>query len=566
MRLRRRLIAIMIVLVALGLVAVDVVTYSSLHSYLYGRTDDQLGVAQDQVDASYLHAKSHGLPLTVATVGRVVSPEVYVEILDSAGNPVLIRPSGSKLFQDPPPKLPAKLPVRPPFTRRELVRGSYRPDAASVNVPSSSSSESQPDAEYRLQASALPGETLVVAARLDSVEATLNSLLHVELAVSAGVVVALLIMLTLLIRRGLRPLEDMTAEAGAIAAGDLTRRVQPADEKSEIGRLGSALNGMLAQIELAFDKQRSSEDRLRRFLGDASHELRTPLTSIRGYAELVRKDALEDDEARERALARIESESARMGVLVEDLLILARMGESPVPETKPVDLAAFVSDAVEDVRALDPSRQITLTVSGQAIIEADEQRIEQLIHNLLQNALVHTPAGTPVDVRVERSGSVTALRVRDEGPGMDEEQASRVFDRFYRGTASGRDNGSGLGLFIVATVAKSLGGHVSVDTAPGKGATFTVVLPGRAAGPGEGPHADQGDGREDGREDGRGVSREAAPVSTEPVTHPALASGGPAPTNGGPAPTNEGPAPTPASTPGTGADSSEAHEPDTVHH
>ncbi len=566
MRLRRRLIAIMIVLVALGLVAVDVVTYSSLHSYLYGRTDDQLGVAQDQVDASYLHAKSHGLPLTVATVGRVVSPEVYVEILDSAGNPVLIRPSGSKLFQDPPPKLPAKLPVRPPFTRRELVRGSYRPDAASVNVPSSSSSESQPDAEYRLQASALPGETLVVAARLDSVEATLNSLLHVELAVSAGVVVALLIMLTLLIRRGLRPLEDMTAEAGAIAAGDLTRRVQPADEKSEIGRLGSALNGMLAQIELAFDKQRSSEDRLRRFLGDASHELRTPLTSIRGYAELLRKDALEDDEARERALARIESESARMGVLVEDLLILARMGESPVPETKPVDLAAFVSDAVEDARALDPSRQITLTVSGQAIIEADEQRIEQLIHNLLQNALVHTPAGTPVDVRVERSGSVTALRVRDEGPGMDEEQASRVFDRFYRGTASGRDNGSGLGLFIVATVAKSLGGHVSVDTAPGKGATFTVVLPGRAAGPGEGPHADQGDGREDGREDGRGVSREAAPVSTEPVTHPALASGGPAPTNGGPAPTNEGPAPTPASTPGTGADSSEAHEPDTVHH
>ena len=235
---------------------------------------------------------------------------------------------------------------------------------------------------------------------------------------------------------------------------------------------------MLAQIELAFDKQRSSEDRLRRFLGDASHELRTPLTSIRGYAELLRKDALEDDEARERALARIESESARMGVLVEDLLILARMGESPVPETKPVSLAAFVSDAVEDARALDPSRQITLTVSGQAIIEADEQRIEQLIHNLLQNALVHTPAGTPVDVRVERSGSVTALRVRDEGPGMDEEQASRVFDRFYRGTASGRDNGSGLGVFIVATVAKSLGGHVSVDTAPGKGATFTVVLPG----------------------------------------------------------------------------------------
>ena len=417
MRIRRRLIAIMIVLVALGLVAVDVVTYSSLHSYLYGRTDDQLGVAQDQVDASYLHAKSHGLALSAATVGRVVSPEVYVEILNSTGNPVLVRPSGSKLYQDPPPKLPAKLPVRPPFTRRELVRGSYRPDSASVNVPSSSSSGSQPNAEYRLQASALPGETLVVAVRLDSVTATLTSLLHIELAVSAGVVVALLVMLTLLIRRGLRPLEDMTEEAGAIAAGDLTRRVQPADEKSEIGRLGSALNGMLAQIELAFDKQRSSEDRLRRFLGDASHELRTPLTSIRGYAELLRKDALEDEDAKERALARIESESARMGVLVEDLLVLARMGESPVPETKPVDLAAFVTDAVEDARALDPSRLITLTVSGQAIIQADEQRIEQLIHNLLQNALVHTPASTPVDVRVERSRQHDGAPGTGRGPG-----------------------------------------------------------------------------------------------------------------------------------------------------
>jgi two-component system, OmpR family, sensor kinase len=482
MRIRRRLIAIMIVLVALGLVAVDVVTYSSLHSYLYGRTDDQLSVAQDQVDSAFLHDESRGVPLSAATVGRIVSPQVYVEILDRAGKAVLTRPSGSKLFQDPPPKLPAKLPVRAAFTRHELTHGSYRPDAAAVNVPSVGA-ESQPDAEYRLQASALPNGTLVVAARLDSVNATLSSLLHVELAVSAGVVVALLIMLTLLITRGLRPLEDMTAEAGAIAAGDLTRRVQPADDKSEIGRLGKALNGMLAQIELAFDKQRISEDRLRRFLSDASHELRTPLTSIRGYAELLRKDALEDDEARERALARIESESARMGMLVDDLLILARMGESPVPETRPVDLTSIVTDAVEDARALDPSRQITLTTSDHAIIEADEKHIEQLIQNLLQNALIHTPAGTSVHVRVEQSESQTTLRVRDEGPGLDAEQASRVFDRFYRGTSSGRGSGSGLGLFIVATVAKSLGGGVSVDTAPGKGASFVVVLPRRGMAP-----------------------------------------------------------------------------------
>jgi len=544
MRIRRRLIAIMVVLVALGLVAVDVVTYSSLHSSLYGRTDDQLGVAQDQVDSAYLHDQSRGLPLSAAVIGRIVSPEVYVEILDKTGKPVLTRPSGSKLHQDPPPKLPATLPVRPPFTRNELAHGSYRPNSASVNVPSTASS-SQPDAEYRLQASALPGETLVVAARLDSVNATLSSLLHVELAVSAGVVVALLIMLTLLITRGLRPLEDMTEEAGAIAAGDLTRRVQPADDKSEIGRLGKALNGMLAQIELAFDKQRNSEDRLRRFLSDASHELRTPLTSIRGYAELLRKDALEDDEARERALARIESEAARMGMLVEDLLVLARMGESPIPETQPVDLSAIVTDAVEDARALDPSRRITLTVADHAIIEADQKRIEQLIHNLLQNALVHTPASTSVDVVVERSGSQTILRVRDQGPGLDADQARRVFDRFYRGTSSGPESGSGLGLFIVATVAKSLGGHVSVDTAPGKGASFIVVLPGVGTGPDGG--LDHGPSTTPASPDSAGESSPGVPG---------------APGAGPPsAPRDKRPSP-PTPTP----DSIEAHESDAVHH
>jgi two-component system OmpR family sensor kinase len=537
MRIRRRLIAIMIVLVALGLVAVDVVTYSSLHSYLYGRTDDQLNVAQDQVDSALVHAQSHGVHLSAATVGRIVSPEVYVEILNKARKPVLTRPSGSKLYQDPPPMVPAKLPVHPPFTRRQLAHGSYGPDAASVNVASAGSrSPSQPDAEYRLQASALPGGTLVVATRLDSVNATLSSLLRVELAVSAGVVVALLIMLTLLITRGLRPLEDMTEEAGAIAAGDLTRRVQPADDKSEIGRLGSALNGMLAQIELAFDKQRSSEDRLRRFLGDASHELRTPLTSIRGYAELLRKDALEDDDARERALARIESEATRMGALVEDLLVLARMGESPHPTTKPVNLVAIVTDAVEDARTLDPSRTITLSASDGAIVEADDQRVEQLIHNLLQNALVHTPAGTPVDVRVERSANQIVLRVRDEGPGLDAEQVSHVFDRFYRGTASGRESGSGLGLFIVATVAKSLGGNVSVDTAPGKGASFTVVLPGLDTGPGKG----------------------LANGPAEPVSPRSVGRLSPRP------PTAEAASSAPSSAPGP--DSIEVQEPDAVHH
>jgi two-component system OmpR family sensor kinase len=450
--------------------------------------------------------------------------------------------------------------VRSPFTRNELAHGSYRPNSASVNVRSLESAE-QPDAEYRLQASALPGGTLVVAARLDSVNATLGSLLHVELAVSAGVVVALLIMLTLLITRGLRPLEDMTAEAGAIAAGDLTRRVQPADDKSEIGRLGKALNGMLAQIELAFDKQRSSEDRLRRFLSDASHELRTPLTSIRGYAELLRKDALEDEEAKERALARIESEAARMGTLVEDLLVLARMGESPVPETRPVDLSAIVSDAVGDARALDPSRQITLALSDHVIIEADEKRIEQLIHNLLQNALVHTPPGTSVDVAVERSGGQMILRVRDQGPGLDADQASRVFDRFYRGTSSGPQSGSGLGLFIVATVAKSLGGDVSVETAPGKGASFTVVLPGVDTGSDALLEIGQST-----TSAGLQPSGQSSPGGPDPSTPGAPGGPGTGPPSAPPPGQSSGPRVGQPSGPTPTSDPIEVHESDAVHH
>jgi two-component system OmpR family sensor kinase len=210
-----------------------------------------------------------------------------------------------------------------------------------------------------------------------------------------------------------------------------------------------------------------------------------------------------------------------MGMLVDDLLILARMGESPVPETRPVDLTSIVTDAVEDARALDPSRQITLTTSDHAIIEADEKHVEQLIQNLLQNALIHTPAGTSVDVRVEQSESQTTLRVRDEGPGLDAEQASRVFDRFYQGTSSRRESGSGLGLFIVATVAKSLGGDVSVDTAPGKGASFVVVLPRRGMAPespNNGPRMPTGP-----QTDGRsmpGVPRSGAPSRRSPAPDP----------------------------------------------
>jgi two-component system OmpR family sensor kinase len=234
---------------------------------------------------------------------------------------------------------------------------------------------------------------------------------------------------------------------------------------------------MLAQIETAFAQRTRSEERLRSFLADASHELRTPLTSIQGYAELLRKDALPDTAARDRALGRIEQEAARMGVLVGDLAVLAREGEGPPPERSPVDLAALVAAVVDDARVIDGSRPIELDGPRPVMVLGDPARLEQLVHNLVGNALAHTPAGTPVEVRVAADGARAVLEVRDHGPGMEPDQADRVFDRFYRGTGTERDSGSGLGLFIVASLARTFGGEASVESAAGEGATFTVVLP-----------------------------------------------------------------------------------------
>ena len=283
--------------------------------------------------------------------------------------------------------------------------------------------------------------------------------------------------MTLLIRQGLRPLEEMARQADVIAAGDLSRRVQPSEGNGEIARLGRALNGMLSQIETAFSQRALSEERLRSFLADASHELRTPLTSIRGYAELLRKDALGDEASRDRALSRIEREAARMGALVGDLGVLARQGEGPQPILGRVDLAAVAADVVADARTITADRPIEMTATGEVPVAGDAARIEQMVHNLVGNALSHTPGGTPVQVGVSVRGESAVLRVRDQGPGMTPAQASRVFDRFYRGNGDNGDGGSGLGLFIVATLARSLGGEATVDTALGQGATFEVRLP-----------------------------------------------------------------------------------------
>ncbi len=325
---------------------------------------------------------------------------------------------------------------------------------------------------------AVPGGTLVTAISLDPTDETLASLTHVELFVSIGVMIALLLLVLWVVRLGMRPLDDMTETAGAIAGGDLTRRIRRADDRSEVGRLGTALNGMLSQIEAAFRERTSSEARLRRFVADASHELRTPLTSIRGYAELLRKGAFDTEDDRRRAAERIEGEASRMGLLVDDLLLLARLDQGRPLELDPVDLRRVVAEAVDAARTEDSGRPVTLEVEGPVVVRGDAARLRQIVDNLLQNASLHTPAGTPVHVeRACGRGTTAVVRVADEGPGLDAEQAARVFDRFYRGSEARTGEGTGLGLSIVAALAAAHGGRAGVDTAPGAGAVFAVEIP-----------------------------------------------------------------------------------------
>jgi two-component system OmpR family sensor kinase len=336
---------------------------------------------------------------------------------------------------------------------------------------------------WRALATTLPGVgTLIVAVPLSETTATLRQLLGVELAASAIVLAAVIGLALWLVRLGLKPLEDMGLTADAIAAGDLTRRVEPANPRTEVGRLGMALNGMLSQIEAAFEQRTKSEDRLRRFVADASHELRTPLTSIRGYAELFRRGAGQRPEDLERSMAAIEAEASRMGVLVEDLLLLARLDQGRPLEIARVDLGAIATEAVEAARAIDPGRDVSLEVDGDVSIDGDAGRLRQVLDNLLDNARVHTPAGTPARVRVARDGEAVVLTVDDEGPGLTPEAHERVFERFYRddGARSRETGGAGLGLAIVDAITTAHGGEVrALDVV--EGASFEVRIPAHLA-------------------------------------------------------------------------------------
>jgi two-component system, OmpR family, sensor kinase len=479
--LRARLLLSVLALAGAGLVALGAVTYAEQRSFLLGRVDQE---ARSAVDAISQRLDSEGALPPGAAGGGGVAP-------DGAGNPGAGRGSRAPFVAIPPGTWGERReasgtvigePLRIKYSASEPLPPTPRvPTTVPLGKLFTVGSYGSSGLHYRVYAHRDPEDVgiTVVAVPLSDVEQTLSRLLLVEALVIIGVLIALGASAWFVVKVGLRPLDRIELTAGQIAAGELSRRVSPATPKTEVGRLGLALNGMLERIEQAFAAQTASEDRLRQFLADASHELRTPLSSIRGYAELFRMGATREPPDVETAMRRIEEESKRMGILVEDLLSLARLDEEPERDPEPLDLAALAGDAVVDARATAPDRSIELEVSGPAVIIGDPLQLRQVLANLLRNAIIHTPAGTAIEVAVDREPEWVSLSVRDHGPGIPADARERLFERFWRKEA-GRERGrggAGLGLAIVDGVVKAHGGSVSVADAPGGGALFEVRLP-----------------------------------------------------------------------------------------
>jgi two-component system OmpR family sensor kinase len=458
--LRTRLLAVTLALVTVGLAIAGVVTYTSLRSFLLDRVDDQLRSAVipseqlvDDGDFSGFGPPRRGGFGPDLPQGSVVG---------------LYTSDGTNLIRQLPTDVVLPTEVGTGFFNGDIPgKGAYR-------FVAGNGIDTNGDGRARVFSG-----RLLVGVPLSDVNDTLGRLLLIELLVGVVVLGAVGGAGFWLVRVGMRPLEDIEHTAGAIAAGDLSRRIDDEDPNTEVGRLGGALNTMLGTIEAAFAERKESERRLRQFVADASHELQTPLTSVRGYAELFRRGAADRPDDLSTAMRRIEAESERMGVLVDDLLLLAHLDQNRPMARGRVDLRAITHDLVGDTRVVDPGRPLTFVAPEPVVIDGDEQRLKQVVANLLSNARTHTPPGTPVTVRVRREADEAIIEVEDRGPGMTPEHAARVFERFFRADPSRAraSGGSGLGLSIVSAIAEAHGGRVEVATNPGDGATFRVRLP-----------------------------------------------------------------------------------------
>jgi two-component system OmpR family sensor kinase len=491
MPLRVRLVLLTLVLVALALAVSAVAATYALHDYLIGRVDAQLAQSARDYNARDCVWQSDGYGRrSMGPVGAY-----FAQCYSFDGTPTAINDKDG-LRGESPPTLPTmnRQSLHDAIDDPMFLTG---PDGTTWRaVFAITQPRNPPQVQDAPQPTLKAGPApVLLAVSLEETDGIVGKQIALEFIIGGVVLAMLAVIAYVLVRSSLRPLVTVERTAEAIAAGDLTRRVPEADPRTEVGGLSQALNTMLGQIETAFDERRQSEEaarsseaRMRRFIADASHELRTPLTSIRGFAELYRQHGVDDPDVN-RIISRIEHHATRMGVLVEDLLLLARLDQQRPLEHRPVDLMSLATDAVIDARVTAPGHTVRLRTGGDAdsddydveppAVLGDEVRLRQVIGNLVANAVTHTPAGTEVTVYVRTEGREAVLEVADNGPGMSAEDASRVFERFYRTDPSRTraHGGSGLGLSIVAALVHAHGGEVSVRTAEGWGAVFSVRLP-----------------------------------------------------------------------------------------
>ncbi|QOH58127.1 sensor histidine kinase [Rhodococcus rhodochrous] len=455
--LRWTLVAALVLLAGIGLLASGVAVTSALQNSLLSRVD------RDLEEAARTWARPDRPPptppLDAPNSRRPPSP-FYVQAVDADGRVLFVvndESTAPDVSDDP--------------TGRPVTVGSAGDDGPHWRVMSTENAS---------------GVVTTVGMSLAETEETADRLVVLQTVIGAVVLVALAVAGGVVVRMSLRPLDEVERTAAAIAEGDLSERVPEGDPRTEIGRLSVTFNAMLGRIESAFaataaseESARRSEEKMRRFVADAGHELRTPLTTIRGFAELYRQGASTDTGM---LMERIEREARRMGLLVEDLLMLARLDEQRPLDRSPVDLLAVAADAVHNARAVAPERTITLDIidgPGTPEVLGDDARLRQVLSNLVTNALTHTPPDADVTVRVGTADTDAVLEVADTGPGLDPDDRERVFERFYRADASRTraSGGSGLGLSIVAALVAAHGGKVEVESEQGVGSTFRVRIP-----------------------------------------------------------------------------------------
>ena len=468
--LRTQLVVVTSVLIALAIAVTSLVAISALRAQMVHQLDEEMKASSSSLVSSIGTSQTR-------QDGAVGSYRVY--ILDQRGN-VLYSVAGADQQAENEPVLTG--------WDSEKVK-KYHETGTTVNSRTGSN-------DWRIMPISLESSTngqassMVIALPLKQTNQVVALVGVLTFAFGLATLAAAIAMTWVIVTRTFEPLARVEQTAAKIAAGDLSQRIEDYNPSNEIGNLAISLNTMLAQIESSFNAQAKSEAKMRRFVGDASHELRTPLVSIRGYSELYRQGALPNDEAVATAMGRIESESKRMGQLVEDLLTLARIDERRESKLAPFNLFHLAVDASNDAYATSPDREVSLVgltddvAPTSAPVIGDESRMRQVVANLLTNAMRYTPAGTPLEIAVGVREDVpgyplSVIEVRDHGPGIHGEDRERVFERFYRtDTSRSRDTGgTGLGLSIVAAILEQHDGSVHIEETPGGGATFVISLP-----------------------------------------------------------------------------------------